>query len=76
MHPNGKYEVKVRHRPSVLENVKSWKIFEDDKQIQNFLILTGDFNGLTIDEDTGLIEEASPTQEPFPTQIVAPKQMP
>ena len=49
MHPNRKYEVEVRNRPYVPDNVKSWKVFEDDKQIQNFLTLTREFDGLNID---------------------------
>ena len=33
MHPIGKYEIEVRHRSSIPDNVKSWQVFEDDKQI-------------------------------------------
>ena len=76
MHPSGKYEVEVKHRPSIPDNVKSWQVFEDDKQIQNFLTLTGKFDGLTMDEENGLLEEAAPTQEPLQSHIGAPKEMP
>ena len=33
MHPSGKYEVKVRNKPSISDNVKNWKVFEDEKQV-------------------------------------------
>ena len=55
IYPNRKYEIEVKHRPSILDNVKNWQVFEDDKQIQNFLNLIGEFDGLTIDEDNMLL---------------------
>ena len=75
LHPNGKYEIEDRHRPSIPNNVKSSQVFEDDKQIQKFLNLIGEFDGLTIDEDNGILEEVSPTQEPLQIHIVAPKEV-
>ena len=50
MHSSGKYEVEVKNKTSVPENVKRRQVFEDDKQIQKFLTLTGEFDGLIIDE--------------------------
>ena len=50
IHPSGNCEVKVRNRPSIFDNVKCWQVFEDDKQIQKFLTLTGEFDGLIVDE--------------------------
>ena len=76
IHPNRKYEVEVRHKPYVPDNVKSWQVFEDDKQIQNFLTLTRDFDGLTIDENNVLLEGSTLTQESLQSQIVIPKEMP
>ena len=61
LHPNGKYEIEVRNIPSILDNVKSWQVFEDDKQIQKLLTLTGEFDGLTTDEDNELLEDIAPT---------------
>jgi hypothetical protein len=29
--PNRKYEIEVKHRLKVLDNIKYWKVFEDDK---------------------------------------------
>ena len=31
MHPVGKYEIELRHRPYVPDNVKNWQVFKDDK---------------------------------------------
>ena len=50
MHSVGKYEIESRHRPFVLDNVKSWKVFEHDKKIHKFLTLTWEFEGLVVDE--------------------------
>ena len=30
IYPNKKYEIQVKHRPAVLDNLKYWKVFEDD----------------------------------------------
>ena len=76
LHPNRKYEIQVRHELYVANNVKSWQVFEDDKQIQKFLAVTGEFDGLTIDEDNELLEEAAPTHETLQSHIVAPKEIP
>jgi hypothetical protein len=31
IHPNRKYEIEVRHRPAVLDNIKYWQVFDDDQ---------------------------------------------
>ena len=73
MHPSGKYEAEVRHIASAPDNVKSWKVFEDDKYIQKFLTLTGEFYRLSIDEENELLEESTTTQEPLQCQTIDPK---
>jgi hypothetical protein len=35
--PNNKYEIEVKHRSIVLDNIKYWKVFDDDKQVERFL---------------------------------------
>ena len=72
MHSNRKYEVEVRHKPSILDNVKSWKVFEYDKKIQNFLALTKEFDALNIDENNALLEGPTLTQECLPSQDGTP----
>ena len=61
MYPNSKYEIEVKHRPYVQDNIKNWQVFEDDIQIQFFLNLTGEFDGLITDEDGMLLEGSTLT---------------
>jgi ribonuclease HI len=35
--PNKKYDIEVKHRPAVPDNIKYWQVFEDKKQIERFL---------------------------------------
>jgi ribonuclease HI len=44
-------DVEIRYRPSVLDNVKHWKVFEDDQEIEKFLQTIDDFSASHIDED-------------------------
>jgi len=37
--PNHQYIAEVRHRPTILENLKNWQVFANDQQIKNFLTL-------------------------------------
>ena len=39
IYPNKAYQIEVKHRPSVPNNVKYWKFFEDDSHINKFLTL-------------------------------------
>jgi len=32
-----KYKVEVRFRPSIPDNIKNWKIFENDQEIRRFI---------------------------------------
>jgi ribonuclease HI len=58
--PNRGYEIEVKHRPTVPNNIKYWQVFEDDKQIQSFLKMDGEFANLNIDEEyCGEEEEAT-----------------
>ena len=38
------------YRPSILDNVTNWKVFDDDQQILDFLSSQDTFKGMTIDE--------------------------
>jgi hypothetical protein len=44
-------EVEVRYRPSILDNIKHWKVFEDDIEIKKFLQSVDEFSALHIDQD-------------------------
>jgi hypothetical protein len=35
--PKIKNDVEIRYRPSVPDNIKHWKVFEDDLEIKKFL---------------------------------------
>jgi hypothetical protein len=37
IYPNKKCEIEVKHRKSIPDNVKHWKVFEDDTHIIRFL---------------------------------------
>jgi len=52
LEPRRKYEVEVRHRPFVPDNIENWKVFENDEQIERFLCMTEEFADMKIDEDS------------------------
>jgi hypothetical protein len=52
--PKIKYEVEIRYRPSILDNIKHWKVFEDDLEIEKFLQSVNEFSALHIDHDLDL----------------------
>jgi len=49
--PNHHFIAKIKHRPAVPDNIKNWKIFENNAQINNFLTLQEEFSGFNIDVD-------------------------
>jgi hypothetical protein len=49
--PKLKYDVEVKYRPFIPDNVKHWKVFEDDLDIKIFLETADDFSTLHIDQD-------------------------
>lgn len=52
--PDHQYTVEVRHRPAILDNLKSWQVFANDKKINNFLTLEEEFVNSNIDIDIKL----------------------
>jgi hypothetical protein len=44
-----KYEVDIKYRPSIPDNVKHWKVFEDDIEIKKFLETVDEFYDMHID---------------------------
>ena len=46
-----RYPIEVRNRPSIPDNIKHWKVFQDDLEIKKFLELTGEFSNSQIDEE-------------------------
>jgi len=49
--PNHHFTAEIKRRHVVPNNVKDWQVFENDAQINNFLILQEEFSCLNIDED-------------------------
>jgi hypothetical protein len=49
--PKLKYDVGVKYRPYVPDDIKHWKVFEDDNEIKKFLESLDDFSALHIDQD-------------------------
>jgi hypothetical protein len=41
--PKLNYDVELKYRPSILDNVKDWKVFEDDLEIKIFLETVDEF---------------------------------
>jgi hypothetical protein len=39
-----KYHIEMKHRPSIPDNFKHWKVFEDDEQIKQFLEMVDEFS--------------------------------
>ena len=40
------YEIQVKYRPSLLNNVKFWKVFEDNAKLTRFLAVIDEFADL------------------------------
>ena len=57
--PKLTYEVQVKYRPSLPDNVKYWKFFEDDDEINRFLQVIDEFFEMHIDQENETIEECS-----------------
>jgi ribonuclease HI len=49
--PNLRYDVEVKYRPSIPDNVKHWKVFKDDLEIKIFLETIDEFSAIHIDQD-------------------------
>jgi ribonuclease HI len=49
--PKLKYEVEIKYKPSIPDNVKQWKVFEDDIEIKKFLETLDEFFDIHIDQD-------------------------
>lgn len=49
VYPNKNYKIEVRHRLAILDNVYHWQVFDDDKQINKFMEMSGEFGNVKID---------------------------
>jgi hypothetical protein len=56
--PKLRYHTEVRCKPSIPDNFKHWKVFEDDLEIKRFLETIEEFSSLHIDQDSASKEES------------------
>jgi len=49
--PRVKYEIQMKYRPAIPDNVKNWGVFSDDKEIERFLQVVEEFGYNEIDQD-------------------------
>ena len=56
--PKLNYDVQVKYRPSLLDNVKFWKVFENDDELSKFLQLVDEFSHIHIDQENLNMEES------------------
>jgi ribonuclease HI len=66
--PKIKYDVEVKYRPSIPDNVKYCKVFKDDLELKIFLETDDDFFSLHIDQDHD--SEVTPHDDVFLNKIV------
>jgi ribonuclease HI len=63
------YVIQVKYRPSLPDNVKFWKVFEDDTELTRFLAVIDEFADLQIDQEN---EHDHEVEEPkFKRKIAA-----
>jgi len=43
IHSINKFSIHVKHRPTIPDNLRYWKVFWDDKKINNFLQMEDEF---------------------------------
>ena len=58
MPPKLNYEIQVKYRPSLPDNVKFWKVFENDDELSKFLQVVDEFSDMHIDQENLNVEES------------------
>jgi len=58
MPPRLNYEIQVKYRPSLPDNIKYWKVFEDDDELTRFLLVVDEFFDMHIDQENQNVEES------------------
>ena len=56
--PKLSYDVQVKYRPSLLDNVKSWRVFENDDELSKSLQLVDEFYDIHIDQENLNMDES------------------
>jgi ribonuclease HI len=58
MPPRLSYEIQVKYRPSLPDNIQYWKVFEDDDELNRFLQVVDEFSDMHVDQQNLNIEES------------------
>jgi ribonuclease HI len=58
MPPRLNYEIQVKYRPSLPDNIKYWKVFEDDNELIRFLQMVDEFSDMHIDQENQNVKES------------------
>ena len=56
--PKLSYEIQVKYRPSLPDNVKIWKVFENDDELSKFLQVVDEFSDMYIDQENLNMEDS------------------
>ena len=56
--PKLSYEIQVKYRPSLPNNVKFWKVFENDYELSKFLQVVDEISDMHIDQENLNMEES------------------
>jgi len=62
MPPRVVYEVQMKYRPSLPDNVQHWKVFKDDDEVNRFLHVIDEFSEMQIDQENEALEESPQSQ--------------
>ena len=67
-----KFSVELIYRPLIPDNIKNWRVFEDDEQIINFLHSEDTFKGLVIDDEQheALLQASVSEEKPEHSNII------
>jgi hypothetical protein len=58
MPPRLNYEIQVKYRSSLPDNIKYWKVFEDDDELNRFLQVVDEFSDMHVDQQNQNVEES------------------
>jgi hypothetical protein len=62
--------VEVRHKKTIPDNVKHWKVFSDDLELERFLQTIEEFSNISIDQDNENNETENHQAPPFLNKVV------
>ena len=73
IHQNKRFEIEVKHRLAIPDNIKYWQVFDHDKHIERFLEGINEFTNTSIDTKCCCLQEIS--DPPYKTTLdISPMQ--